>query len=108
MLSQQGTHNLEKRGRDYLQLLNKIKQAESIPYAEALANRKLVADFEGKVRIYNEEIRQLTGKTTPLFRLAIRSPHYHRSKRHAVQRQNASAIRTCVVERCSRSETGPP
>jgi len=74
MLSQQGTHNLEKRGRDYLQLLNKIKQAESIPYAEALANRKLVADFEGKVRIYNEEIRQLTGKQRHSFAFLFAHP----------------------------------
>ncbi|ELR20964.1 uncharacterized protein ACA1_279460 [Acanthamoeba castellanii str. Neff] len=65
---QVGTFRLEKRARDYLALVNSEPAPESIPYLEALNNKRTVADLDGARRLMQEKIQKLTQVNEHLLR----------------------------------------
>lgn len=60
MAQQVGTFRLEKRARDYLALVNSEPAPESIPYLEALNNKRTVADLDSARRLMQEKIQKLS------------------------------------------------
>lgn len=68
LAQQVGTFRLEKRARDYLALVNSEPAPESIPYLEALNNKRTVADLDGARRLMQEKIQKLTQVNEHLLR----------------------------------------
>jgi hypothetical protein len=67
LAQQVGTFRLEKRARDYLALVNSEPAPESIPYLEALNNKRTVADLDSARRLMQEKIQKLS-RTRSLLR----------------------------------------
>lgn len=52
---------LEKRARDYLALINSEPIPDSVPYVEALSNKRMLAELDSTKQALQEKIKKLTG-----------------------------------------------